>query len=145
MANRLEWAILPAVFLASAAWAAGPRPSLPEVPVADMRVVAPAEYGAAAALAAGGSSPLDIALKIVGEFQGATQHIIQVNEGSEAPSASRVTVVRDGLLDDSVRGVRWDIALEKTTAGVWKIVEAKRAWRCWRGGSTDRFAPVPCP
>ena len=66
-------------------------------------------------------------LKIAGEFEGATQHIIQVNEGSETPSASRITVLRDGLLDDSVRGVRWDIALEKTTTGVWRIKAVQRS------------------
>jgi len=84
-------------------------------------------------------------MKIVGVFEGSTQHIIQVNEGGEAPSASRLTVLRDGLLDDSVRGVRWEISLEKTSAGVWRIMQVKRAWRCWRGGQNDRFATASCP
>ena len=43
----------------------------------------------ASAAAAGGATPLDIALKIVGPFEGSTQHIIQANEGSEAPVRSR--------------------------------------------------------
>ena len=81
----------------------------------------------------------------MGEFAGSTQHIIQINEGSEAPSASRITVVRDGLLDDSVRGERWDIVLQRTGAGRWRIAEVKRAWRCWRGEPTDRFATSLCP
>ena len=118
---------------------------LMDLPVVDMRLVDPVEYRAASDLAAQGSAPLDIVREIVGAFEGSTQHIIQVNEGGEASSASRLTVLRDGLLDDSVRGVRWEIALEKTTAGVWRIMEVKRAWRCRRGGQKDRFAAAFCP
>jgi hypothetical protein len=72
----------------------------------DTKLVAPEEYREASALAARGSAPLDIVLKIVGEFEDTTQHIIQVNEGSEAPSASILTVLMDGLMDDSVRSER---------------------------------------
>jgi hypothetical protein len=125
--------------------AAGSPSPLADLPVVDMKLVDPAEYRAASDLAARGSAPLDIVLKIVGEFEGSLQHIIQVNEGSEAPSASRLVVLRDGLLDDSVRGVRWDITLKKTTAGVWSIKEVKRSWRCWRGAQIDRFAATSCP
>ncbi len=131
--------------LTSTVGAAHPPTPLADLPVVDMERVDPAEYRAASDLAARGSAPLDIVLKIVGTFEGATQYIIQVNEGSEAPLASRITVLRDGLMDDSVRGVRWDIALDKTTAGVWRIKEVKRAWRCWRGERTNMFASKLCP
>jgi uncharacterized protein len=134
-----------AELLASPVGAADSPPPLADLPVVDMMVVAPVKYRAASDLAARGSAPLDIVLKIVGEFEGSTQHIIQVNEGSEAPSACRITVLRDALTDDSVRGERWDIALEKTTASVWSIKEVKRAWRCWRGEQLDRFATGLCP
>jgi hypothetical protein len=109
-----------------------------------MTVVAPANYAGASKLAERNGTPLDIALAIVGKFEGSTQHIIQVNEGSESPSASRVTVLRDGLLDDSVRGERWDITFSRNANGAWTIKEVKRAWRCWRGPQTDRFAATPC-
>jgi uncharacterized protein len=134
--------------LASNVGAAEPPLPLADLPVADMERVDPAEYKAASDLAAGGIAPLDIVLKIVGPFEGSTQHIIQENEGREAPSVSRITVLRDGLMDDSVRGVRWDTALEKTTAGVWRIKEVKRAWLCWRGGDGEqpaRFETMLCP
>jgi hypothetical protein len=54
-------------------------------------------------------------------------------------------VVRDGLLDDSVRGLRWEVALERTQAGGWRIAEVKRAVRCRRGADTERFLAGPCP
>jgi len=113
--------------------------------VESTKPVAVTEYRTAAALAARGSSPIDIALAVAGPFEGATQHVIQANEGSEAPTASRVTVLRDGLLDDSVRGERWDITLQRTAAGVWSIEDVKRAWRCRRGGQPNSFAATRCP
>jgi len=145
MANRFKWVILSAVLLVSTVGAADPPPPPAELPVLEMKLVAPVEYRAASAFAARGSAPLEIVLTIVGEFEGSTQHIIQVNEGSEAPSATHVTVLRDDLMDDSVRGERWDIALERTTASVWRIREVRRAWRCWRGEQLERFATVSCP
>jgi hypothetical protein len=145
LAPNLKRATFLATFLASTAWAADPHPLLVELPVTGMKLIAPAEYGAASALAASGGSPLDIALRIVGEFEGAEQHIVQVNDGGEAPSSSQITVLRDGLMDDSVRGERWDIALNRTSAGTWKIGMVKWAWRCRRGEFPDRFATVSCP
>jgi len=137
--------ILAAALTASLAEAADPLQSLAGLPVAGTKLVSPAEYREASAFAARGGAPIDIALNIVGEFSGSAQHIIQVNEGAEAPSASRLTVIRDGLLDDSIRGERWDIVLQRSAAGAWEIREVKRSWRCWRGAHPDRFAAVPCP
>jgi hypothetical protein len=122
--------VLSAALFAAAVGAAEPRLPLAELPVAEMKRIAPAEYGSASALAGRGGAPLAIALEIAGAFEGSTQHIMQVNDGGEAPSTSRITVMRDGLADDSVRSERWDIALARTGAGLWRIVEVKRAWRC---------------
>lgn len=122
-----------------------PRRSLLDLPVADMDVVASAAYGGASSLAAGGASPLSIAMAIAGDFEGVTQHVVQMNEGGEVPSSTRIVVLRDGLLDDSVRGERWEIALGRTGAGAWSIREVKRSWLCRRGENTDRFSARRCP
>jgi hypothetical protein len=145
MTTRTILTTLATALLVPTLAAADPRPTLADLPVADMKVVAPAEYRKASSLAAKGAAPVDIALRVVGKFAGSTQHIKQVNEGVEAPSASRVTVLRDGLLDDSVRGDRWEVSLTRTPAGVWKITEVQRAWRCRRGGAVDHFAAALCP
>jgi hypothetical protein len=129
----------------SALLSADPVTSLVDLPVAGTVTVAPDRYEPATAAAARGADPLAIALHIVGPFEGATQHIVQVNQGAEAPSAVRLTVVRDGLLDDSVRGERWDIVLEKTADGVWRIKQVRQSWRCRRDTQADRFATTPCP
>lgn len=138
-------ALVSALLIASPAWAADPQRPLMELPVIGMRLVDPADYAEASALAASGASPLDIALKIAGKSEAATQHIVQVNDRVEAPSRSHVMVLRDGLLDDSIRGERWDIALEMTPAAAWKIGEVKRAWLCRRGEILDRFTAASCP
>jgi hypothetical protein len=145
MANRNRSMVLSAASFAAAVGATEPRLPLTELPISEMKRVVPAEYGNASALAGRGGTPLEIALAIAGAFEGSTQHIIQVTDGGEAPSASRITVMRDGLADDSVRSERWDIALARTGAGLWRIVEVKRAWRCWRGEPRDWFATVMCP
>jgi hypothetical protein len=145
MAGTFCKALLSAMLVASPAWAADPHCPLMELPVTDMRLVDPADYAEASALAASGASPLDIALKIAGKSEAATQHIVQMNDRGEAPSRSSVTLLRDGFLDDSIRGERWDIALEKTPAAAWKIGEVKRAWRCRRGDFLDRFTAASCP
>jgi hypothetical protein len=139
-------AVVLAAGCATAPTGAGSDPFAPaDAPLASATPVAPASYAAAAGLAARGGAPLDIALAVAGPFDGRAQRITQINQGAEAPSASRVTVVRDGLLDDSVRGLRWDIALERTQAGTWRIAEVKRAARCRRGADTERFVAGPCP
>jgi hypothetical protein len=145
MANFTLRTMFAAALIATTASATAARPSPAEMPVASTKPVSSADYGDAAALAARGGAPVEVALRIVGPFEGSTQHIVQVNEGGEAPSVSRVTVVRDGLLDDSVRAERWDIRLERTPAGMWRITEVKRAWLCRRGGQRDRFAATACP
>jgi hypothetical protein len=145
MLKHARWVVVSAALIAAAAWAADKRASLVDVKVAGMQRVEPARYAEAAALAARGATPVDIALAVAGAFEGSSQHIIQVNQGVESPSASRVTVLRDGLLDDSVRSERWEVALQRTATGAWSIGGVERAWRCRRGGQTDRFAATRCP
>jgi hypothetical protein len=131
-------------FTAPAAGAAEPA-SLIDLPVAGRVVVPAAQFRNAAARAARKGSPVEIALAVAGAFEGQQQLIVQVNEGAESPSASRVTVIRDGLLDDAVRSERWDIDLARTSAGPWKISQVNKSWRCWRGAPTAGFAAQPCP
>jgi len=116
-----------------------------DAPLANARLIAPAKYQGAAASAAADASALDIALQIAGEFEGTAQQVTQLNKGGETASATRVTVVRDGLPDDSIKAQRWDILLERAVGGTWTIREVKEAWLCWRGESRNRFAADPCP
>lgn len=138
------WAVL-ALALTATAVSASDLASLIDLPVAGTALVPASQYRDASSRAARTGSPVDIALSVAGSFEGARQLIVQANEGAESPSASRVTVIRDGLLDDSVRTERWDIALARTAAGTWEIRQVSKSWRCWRGAKTAGFEAQPCP
>lgn len=145
MNRRAKWTFITTLLVCQSAWGAESVPSLVDVPVVDAVIVAPEGYSGASSLAKEGRDVLDVALAVAGRFEGSAQHIIQVNAGSEAPTASRVTVIRDGLLDDSIRGERWDMKFHRTATGQWRISEVMRAWRCRRGPDTDRFSATRCP
>ncbi|HYN60848.1 MAG TPA: hypothetical protein VET87_15025 [Rubrivivax sp.] len=119
--------------------------SLIDLPVASAALVPASQYREASSRAARTGSPVDIALGVAGSFEGSRQLIVQTNEGAESPSASRVTVIRDGLLDDAVRTERWDIHLTRTAAGPWEIRQVSKSWRCWRGAKPAGFEAQPCP
>lgn len=118
--------------------------SLIDLPVAGSAIVPATQYPQASSRATRAGSPVDIALSIAGPFEGLRQLIVQTNEGIESPSAARLIVIRDGLLDDALKAERWDIALARTTAGTWAITQVARAWRCRRGPETAGFAARPC-
>lgn len=140
----IGWTMLSLAFMTPAV-SASELASLLDLPVIGTTLVPAAQYRDALPRAAGTGSPVDVALGVTGPFEGARQLIAQVNEGTEAPSASRVIVIRDGLLDDAVRTERWDIAIVRTAAGTWEVSEVRKAWRCWRGASMAGFAAQPCP
>jgi len=138
------WMTLSLALMATAV-SASELASLIDLPVAGTALVPASKYRDASSRAARTGSPVDIALGLTGAFEGARQLIVQTNEGAESPSASRVTVIRDGLLDDAVRSERWDITLSRNAAGTWEVRQVTKAWRCWRGTETAGFTAQPCP
>lgn len=69
--------------------------------------------------------------------------IWSISGTGERPSRYRMTVVVDGIPDDSVRGRRYDATLERASNGAWQIRDASLRWRCWRGTSNS-FSAAPC-
>jgi hypothetical protein len=144
-ARRLGFILVAGGLLAPAVRAADAGLALQQLPVTGTRPVAAEHYRAAQEVATRGGTPVEIALSIAGPFEGATQAIVQVNAGAEVPSAARVAVLRDGLLDDAVGSERWDVTLRRTSGGAWTIIGVTRAWRCRRGSGSDRFDATLCP
>jgi hypothetical protein len=118
---------------------------LARFPVVGTTRVDSESYASASTVARNGGAPVEIALAVAGPFEGKLQHVLQANERAEAPSACRVTVMRDGLLDDSIRGERWDVALGRAADGTWRIDEVRRSWLCRRGERRNRFVATNCP
>jgi hypothetical protein len=66
-------------------------------------------------------------------------------EGSgERPSRYEVVAIADGFLDDSVRGERFDLSLERVADETWRVTAAKASWRCWPERGHEDFGTVPC-
>lgn len=87
--------------------------------------------------------PLQVALRLVGDFEGRSQSITRIHDSADTPRAAEVIVIEDGYLDDSVRGARYHITLE-SDQGVWRPTAVARGWRCWPGRGHETFAKQPC-
>ncbi|CAN0507839.1 unnamed protein product, partial [Discosporangium mesarthrocarpum] len=54
-----------------------------------------------------------------------------------------VTIIRDGFQDDSVRGDWHRFLFSRRADGSWAVLEARRAYRCYRG-RTDIYRAELC-
>ena len=84
-----------------------------------------------------------------GEFRemwDSTSSDIEIGFASgESRDRARVTVLRDGFGDDSVRGDAHRIELRRQADESWQPVAAEMFRRCWRGDVADRFIVENCP
>jgi hypothetical protein len=78
------------------------------------------------------------------EGQARRMSVAVVAQHPEGGHDVAVTVERDGLLDDSVRAVRYEILLEKTADGTWRLRSAKRTQACHRDRGHQDFSPQLC-
>lgn len=79
-------------------------------------------------------SPVPLVLDLIGGTEETPRVLVDMS--SEAKTDfNRVTVivVRDGFQDDSVRGDWHEFKLTRAADGVWTVIAARRAYRCWRG------------
>lgn len=78
-------------------------------------------------------------------FDASSVSLTQERPRGEAPDSAVVTVVVEGLLDDSVRGVWHQLVMEPAEDGpFWQLREARVAYRCWRG-SSEAYSRDLCP
>ena len=64
-------------------------------------------------------------------------------DGEVSVDGPRVTVLRDGLEDDSVRAKRYVLELERD-GEIWKLVSARRDQRCQVQRGHQEFSPALC-
>lgn len=50
----------------------------------------------------------------------------------ESPKKIDINILRDGFLDDSIRGDIHHIKLKKSNKGIWKVISIKKTTSCWR-------------
>jgi hypothetical protein len=70
--------------------------------------------------------------------------IYQLFPSMEEGGSVIVSVIRDGYLDDSVRGEWNEFEMMRNSGQVWEIINAKKAFLCWRLES-DQYQNKPCP
>lgn len=91
-------------------------------------------------------SPLLVTLHLIGGDEDARELVVrEVKNRGEGADATKVVCIREGLLDDSVRGVWYEFQLKRLANGTWRVSEAKAAYRCWRSSDTDVYSARPCP
>ncbi len=87
---------------------------------------------------------LQVAMRFIGPFEGRQQFVMREVANAECADKTTVLVIEDGYLDDSIRGSRYQVILEKDMRGVWYVVSARKAWRCWPDRGHGEFSTEPC-
>lgn len=62
----------------------------------------------------------------------------------ETGTEASVTLVEDGLYDDSTAAVRYRLEFERQNGGIWRLTSAFVDQRCARGPDTKSFTTEPC-
>ena len=91
-------------------------------------------------------SPLLVTLYLVGGDEDTRALVLEEEKNrGEGADSTKVVCIRDGLLDDSVRGDWHEFKLKRLADGTWRVSAAKVAYRCWRSGDEDVYQEKPCP
>jgi len=69
---------------------------------------------------------------------------LRATSPGEVRNFSEVSAILDGLLDDSVRGTRYTVELQRNDANEWRIRAVDWAQRCQAGRGHQEFSPAPC-
>lgn len=91
-------------------------------------------------------SPLRTVIEVFGDDQ--DQRSLRIEEtrnSGEGATRAVFTVVRDGFLDDSVRGTWTEIELAREPDGSWRVTAGRIAQRCWRAPDPEAWTAGPCP
>ena len=92
------------------------------------------------------ASPMEATIHLLGS-DGDTR-IVRLDESknrTEGADSTVVVLIRDGFLDDSVRGDWHKIVYALQADRTWRIQSLQRAFRCYRGQNLESYSRVRCP
>ena len=69
---------------------------------------------------------------------------VVITGGSEGGPNATVTVTLDGVLDDSVQAVRWELRFARRDDATWRLLSVERTQRCVEGRGHTDFTAAPC-
>ena len=93
----------------------------------------------------GSASVMELIAKAVEDFSEMRTRTIEIKaESAEDDSKLTVVITDDGYLDDSVRGKRTTLVVERGADGIWNIKSSAEAWRCYEGRGHTDFSTDPC-
>lgn len=80
------------------------------------------------------ADPTSIARRLSGSsFDNTLSVSLHLDQPYRSLGKCTVTLIEDGLHDDSVAGVWQEFRLGKDERGAWRVESHRRAFRCWRG------------
>lgn len=95
-----------------------------------------------------GELPLEVVLRFAknrlgedGQFEYRSLKVIQISQ-PEAFDKASIALLREGLMDDSLKGMRQRFQLSRD-GNVWTIRSVKEDFSCWRG--RKGWGVKPCP
>jgi hypothetical protein len=92
------------------------------------------------------ASPLRMTVELFGaDVDTRVLWLTEKKNRGEGADTTVVTMVRDGFLDDSVRGDWHRIVYYRQADGTWRLHEMRRAFRCWRGRHLEAYSSQLCP
>jgi hypothetical protein len=100
------------------------------------------------AIAAGktwSQNPIEVTRRFMNSAGARSVNILREDDRGERSDYTTIIIVEDGYQDDSVRGMWNWFRLARSTDETWRIVEVRRAYRCWRGNHLDSFSKELCP
>lgn len=145
--RRIALIMLTAVLLTSCAGRVEPGPR--DVPVESYVLVDVDDINARVRNAAAANEewvrdPRAVAERFVRGVGGRYLSVERVDELTERPQSTTITIIRAKYLDDSVWGDWNQLLLSRASSGAWYVDEARRAWRCHRGHQTRAFGERLC-
>ena len=90
-------------------------------------------------------SPFEITVELFGSDVDTRSVVLREEKNrAEAADTTVVVAVRDGFLDDSIRGYWEWVMYVRLPDRTWRVHEARRAYRCWRRHHTGTYSSHWC-
>jgi len=89
--------------------------------------------------------PIEIVRNFINSPGARSVNILREDDRGEGADSTTVIIVEEGYEDDSLRGTWHRFRLARSPDGTWRILDVRRAYRCWRGQHQNSYSRELCP